>query len=187
MRESAVTSVSEPAPTRRGTKNGALEMDLKFLLLSADGRIKRQPYWIGWVVLFAVGLVGGLILQVISPYAGSVISLLLIYPNVCLYSKRLHDLGQTGWLAAIPFGLSALTLCVTLYTLATTGLMTGGLTPGAMGNPMLMLSKLGPMMAVSSLTGLIGLVFWLWLGIAEGQQGSNKYGAEPGSADSEVF
>jgi uncharacterized membrane protein YhaH (DUF805 family) len=162
-------------------------MDWKSMLLSADGRIKRQPYWIGWIVVFAVGLVGSLVLQVISPYASSILSLLLIYPYVCLYSKRLHDLGQSGWLAAIPFGLSALTLCVALYTLATTGLMAGTLSAANIGNPMALMSKLGPMMAVSSISGLIGLVFWLWLGIAEGQQGSNKYGPEPGAADGEVF
>ena len=162
-------------------------MDWQSLLLSADGRIKRQPYWISWIVLFAVSLVGSLILQIISPYAGSVLSLLLIYPYVCIYSKRLHDLGQTGWLAAIPFGLSAITSCVALYTLATTGLMAGPLSAANVGNPMALMSKLGPMMMVSSLSGLVGLVFWLWLGIAEGNQGANKYGPEPGAADSEVF
>ncbi len=162
-------------------------MDWKSLLLSADGRIKRQPYWMGWLVLIAVSIVGGLVLQAISPYAGVVLGLLLIYPNVCIYSKRLHDLGQTGWLAAIPFGLSAITSCVSLYTLATTGLMAGTMSAANMANPMAMLTKLGPMAAVGSLSLLVSLVFWLWLGIAEGQQSANKYGPEPGIADGQAL
>jgi uncharacterized membrane protein YhaH (DUF805 family) len=123
----------------------------------------------------------------ISPYAGAVLSLLFIYPYVCIYSKRLHDLGQTGWLAAIPFGLSAIVQCVGLYTLATTGLMAASLSVANMANPMAMLAKLGPMMAVGSIASLIGLVFWLWLGIAEGQHGDNKYGPEPSVAGGEAF
>jgi uncharacterized membrane protein YhaH (DUF805 family) len=161
-------------------------MDWKSLLLSADGRIKRQAYWMGWIVLLVASLVGGFILGLISRYASYVFSLALIYPYVCIYAKRLHDLGQSGWLAAVPFGLSALTTCLGVYTLATTGLVSS-FTPGDMASSMALISKLGPLMAVGSLSGLIGLVFWLWLGIAEGQQGSNKYGPEPGVAGGEVF
>ena len=67
-------------------------MDLQKLLLSYDGRISRQPYWIGTLVLLGAGVVAGFI-----PLVNLLFPLASIYVWVCLYNKRLHDLGRSGW------------------------------------------------------------------------------------------
>lgn len=150
-------------------------MDWKTLFLDPKGRMGQKDFWIGWLILFCVGLILGW-LTMGFPLVNQVISLALIYPGVCIYSKRLHDLGKTGWLAAIPYGLSAL---VTLMALATTaGLLSGmatgngGLTAGAMAG-----------VAGMGLFGLVSLIviigFLLWLGLSKGDPGDNQYGPPP--------
>ena len=69
-------------------------MDWKSLFLSADGRIRRSEFWIGWLVIFAVNALLGWVIPLLS--------ILLIYPTVCIFSKRLHDMGKTGWLQLAP-------------------------------------------------------------------------------------
>jgi uncharacterized membrane protein YhaH (DUF805 family) len=72
------------------------------LFLSPVGRVGRRSFLHGWLVLTLanlalVGLVGKLI-----PAPGGFLAmpLLTLYPTVCLYSKRLHGLGRSGWLQA---------------------------------------------------------------------------------------
>jgi uncharacterized membrane protein YhaH (DUF805 family) len=89
----------------------------KCLRLYADGkgRARRAEYWwwiafvIGvWIVAYVVDLgVGG-----INPYTGAPNSqiimaasaLALLAPGLAVTSRRLHDIGMNGWLAAALFG-----------------------------------------------------------------------------------
>ena len=73
-------------------------MDWGKLFLSAEGRIGRQDYWIGVLILFALWIVSHLA-HVFAPF----IWLLMLYPWVCVIAKRLHDFGKSGWLILIPF------------------------------------------------------------------------------------
>ena len=41
------------------------------------------------------------------------------------------------------------------------------------------MALLGPALGALSLTWLVGLAFWLWLGVADSQPGANKYGPYP--------
>jgi len=54
-------------------------MDWKTLFFSPDGRIGRQSFWIGWLVLLGVNVVLGWI-----PLIGWALSLVTIYCNVCI-------------------------------------------------------------------------------------------------------
>ena len=72
-------------------------MDWTKLFFSADGRIGRQAYWIGWLVLIGVNT-----LLFWVPF----LSLVTIYCWICICSKRFHDMGRSGWLSAIPVSLS---------------------------------------------------------------------------------
>ena len=74
-------------------------MDWKTLFLSPEGRIGRQAFWIGWLVLLGVNMALGWL-----PMIGAVISLATIYSSVCIHSKRLHDMGQTGWWQVLHLG-----------------------------------------------------------------------------------
>lgn len=148
-------------------------MDWKTLFLTADGRIGKRDFWIGFAILFVANLVLGMI-----PVLGALISLALIYPMVCLYSKRLHDFGKTGWLTAIPFVVMALALVVGLITggMAVIGMGAAGSDQAAAGAAMAGLGMFGGLMA---LAGLIALGFLLWVGLTNGDPSDNRYGPPP--------
>lgn len=77
-------------------------MTLKQLFTSFDGRINRQTFWIAFGIFFAVEFVLYLILALaISPVLFYLIALALLYPSAAVACKRLHDMGQTGWLALL--------------------------------------------------------------------------------------
>jgi uncharacterized membrane protein YhaH (DUF805 family) len=78
-------------------------LDWKYLFTSFDGRINRQPFWTGIIVLFVANIVlaiiGGIlgaILPILSTLV-SIVSLVLIYPALALYAKRWHDRSKSGW------------------------------------------------------------------------------------------
>jgi len=74
-------------------------MDYPTLFLKPQGRIGPAEFQTGALILIAVGFVIG-VLPVISLALGflGIIGLLLIYPWVVLWIKRLHDAGQSGWM-----------------------------------------------------------------------------------------
>lgn len=165
-----------------------MEIDWKTLFTSPAGRIKRQTYWIAWAIQFAVGLVVAFVVNPISVYAGAALSVLLLYPLYCVYAKRLQDMGKPGVIAAIPVLLSLVSVAMSIYMVAVLGVKPS---MNVMAPPDVSPEKLGAMMTIGFVSmgiGLVGLVFWLVLGIAGSQQGPNKYGPEPGEDDGdEVF
>lgn len=92
-------------------------MDWKYLFTSFEGRINRQPFWIGFLIVFFINiLVGSASGFSINPFGmggmggigglGFIISLLLIYPALAIGTKRCHDRNKSGWwqlLMVIPF------------------------------------------------------------------------------------
>lgn len=74
-------------------------MDWKFLFTSFDGRISRQPFWVGSAVLFAAQLV----LQFLfgDGFIGLLLAIALIYPSFAVLVKRCHDRGKSGWWSLI--------------------------------------------------------------------------------------
>ena len=83
------------------TSNQIQSFDWKKLLFSFEGRTRRSHFWIGWLICLGAGVVAGWI-----PILGGFISLALIWPNLAISVKRLHDMGKSGWLVAIPFVVS---------------------------------------------------------------------------------
>ncbi|WP_300376576.1 DUF805 domain-containing protein [Henriciella sp.] len=66
------------------------------LLFNPQGRIQKNRFWQGLVLL----TVASVIATALPVYLGSIFglaSLLLIYPYICVYVKRFHDAGTTGW------------------------------------------------------------------------------------------
>src|SRR5215212_10293394 len=84
-----------------------MQLDWQRLFLSADGRIGRQEYWVGFLILLGVGFIVKFI-----PFLGILLSLALIYPQVCVGSKRLHDMGRSGFLMLVPYGIFVVGLIV---------------------------------------------------------------------------
>jgi uncharacterized membrane protein YhaH (DUF805 family) len=148
-----------------------MQLDWKRLFLSADGRIGRQEYWIGVAILF----VGGFILGMI-PILG-LLSIVLIYPQVCVGSKRLHDMGRSGWLMLIPWGVGIVAMVLSLMVggAALIGARAGGDSGAAAAAMGAGLGFLG----IVLLACLVNLAFIIWVGVTPGQPGENRYGPEP--------
>lgn len=93
---------------------------LGWTFLSLHGRIGRQAFWLGNLVIVMVGLVLdfgilGSIPKSVIPHSGTnrlgpfgplVVDLVVLYPVVCVQGKRWHDRGKSAWwwlVGLIPF------------------------------------------------------------------------------------
>ena len=143
-------------------------MNWQYLFLRADGRIGQKDFWLGWLILFAAGIILGMI-----PLLGMIIGLALIYPNVCLYSKRLHDFGKSGWLAAVPYAIFVVAGIIAAVTggASMLGAMTGSATGAAAA-----MTGMGLALGVFALAGLACIAFLLWIGLTKGDPAANQYG-----------
>jgi uncharacterized membrane protein YhaH (DUF805 family) len=78
------------------------QLDWVELFFSSAGRLARGPFWLAAIVLLVL-------LTLYEAITGPTLRLLtgwLFYPGLlfaaaCVLSKRLHDRGRTGWLAAV--------------------------------------------------------------------------------------
>ena len=59
-----------------------------------NGRAARPEFW--WFIL--AQLLVGAILNMVSIPLGGLFSLAMLVPSLAAGSRRLHDLGKTGWL-----------------------------------------------------------------------------------------
>lgn len=75
-------------------------IDLRDLFFAANGRCARPPFWLGALVLFVLlALYQSVDSATLHWVTGWVVYPALIYPGVCVLSKRLHDRGRSGWFA----------------------------------------------------------------------------------------
>lgn len=147
------------------------------LFLSPHGRMGRQHYWIGFAVLFVAQIVANFI-----PSIGGLIGLALIYPAVCVYGKRLHDLGRSAWwLAAV---VAATLLCIIIIAAVAVAPMVAA--SGGPRDEIAMFTSFWEAPGVKPLVvvmALINIGFVVWLGVAPGQAGPNKYDLAPAPAE----
>lgn len=160
---------ARPAQTISGAAGGInASVDWRALFFDANGRIGQRDYWIGIAAIFVVNLVLGWL-----PLVGTIITLVAIYAGVCVSSKRLHDMGRSGWLAALPFGV---TLAATLMSaISIFGMMGAAAYDSGFG----MAAGLGTLAILWPLAFVINLGFVIWLGITAGQAEDNLYGPPP--------
>lgn len=72
-------------------------MDMKHVLLSSKGRIGPRVFLRGLIVLTAVFILVQMAGNFVSPLFG-LLAYPMVYAYACLFSKRLHDAGHSGWL-----------------------------------------------------------------------------------------
>jgi uncharacterized membrane protein YhaH (DUF805 family) len=150
-------------------------MDFQKLFLSAEGRIGRGEFWAGWCILFVVNMVLHFI-PIIGWFAG----LALIYCWVCVYAKRLHDMGKSGWLQLIPMAI--LFGGIIFAIVAGVGAaITANASNGSDAAGMAALGGFGVMALVLCLCLIVGIGFLLWVGLSQGEPGDNRYGPPPTS------
>jgi uncharacterized membrane protein YhaH (DUF805 family) len=77
--------------------------DWQYLFTSLEGRINRQPFWAGVVVLIVINVAIAIVTNILGAiwgplaFLGTIASLIMIYPAVVLYAKRWHDRSKSGW------------------------------------------------------------------------------------------
>jgi uncharacterized membrane protein YhaH (DUF805 family) len=101
-------------------------MNWKQLLLSYDGRISRQPYWLGTLALVVVAVAVGVVLTLLSgeesgQLSSFVAQLAILYPALCLSMKRWHDRNKSGWWVLI----NLIPIIGGLWTLVECGFLRG--------------------------------------------------------------
>ncbi|WP_257457896.1 DUF805 domain-containing protein [Archangium lipolyticum] len=147
-------------------------MDWKTLFLTPEGRIGRRDFWIGFLIV----MVASTVLQII-PFIGQLLGLLLVWPQICIHSKRLHDMGKSAWLMLAPFIVSG--ICFALST------RTRSMARMIEANTNVQNDNAAPMgaavagMALIALGLLVGIAFLLWVGLSKGEPGRNRFGPRP--------
>lgn len=146
--------------------------DFASAMFSFNGRLRRQHFWISWLILLGAGVVLGWI-----PIIGTLLSVVMIWPNVAISVKRLHDMGKSGWFTVIPW-VANIVGFIMIVSAVGMAIFTN---PQALENedPAAVLSMLGSMMGGLSIMLLAGLGFLLWIGITDSQRGDNKFGPNP--------
>ncbi|WP_054112064.1 DUF805 domain-containing protein [Brevundimonas sp. AAP58] len=163
-----------PAPSGPSATPGVPVDSFNFqhVLFSFNGRIRRQHFWIGWLICLGLGVVLGWI-----PRLGTLLSIALIWPNLAISVKRLHDMGHTGWLVIIPWIAGIGGIIAAFMSVGAAALMSGGSWESE--DPAVVLGILGPVLGILAIVGLIQLGFLLWIGISDSQRGDNRFGPNP--------
>lgn len=154
--------------------------DWKQLFFSFEGRTRRSHFWIGWLVCLGLGVVFGWI-----PLLGMVLSIALIWPNLAITVKRLHDMGHSGWLAAIPYVVCFVGMIGAFMMIGATALMNSA----ALENeePAAILALVAPAIGVFALMFVVGFGFLLWIGLTDSQRGDNRFGPNPKASPAAAF
>ncbi len=135
-------------------------MDLRTLFFSAEERIGRRTFWIGYAVLMVLNLAFHFINLVgIPDIIGEFLVLTTLWPQICVEAKRLHDMGRTGWWMAVPALVGI--ICITI------GFMLGYNETGQAGH-----EAIAPLVVA----GVCTAIYLLWIGLTPGTSEPNRFG-----------
>jgi len=158
-----------PRPSGRGFNFGRA-------MFSFQGRLSRTHFWIGWAIVFFGYHVWSFIPFLnIALVVGAPV---LLWSNLAIGAKRLHDMGRSAWLIAIPWSamIGGFVYLIVVISMAAINDPTAFDDEGDLAQ---VLNILVPPLGVWGFTAFIGVGFWLWLGIADGQRGANRFGPDP--------
>lgn len=133
------------------------------------GRLPRKPYWLGVLALLIVSLGARILSEALGPPVSAALyalaQALVAWVAICIFTRRLHDLGRSGWWQLPAFGLTVAGFATARPEVA-----------AAMGT--------GPTgQAVGVIVGLAAYFgFIISLGIVRGMSGDNRFGRDPHAA-----
>lgn len=145
--------------------------DFQKAMFSFEGRLRRSHYWLAWAIVFVVGFLINFI-----PIIG-MLGIALLWPHLAIGVKRLHDMGKPGWLIAIPYVASVAAWIAAFVMIGASALMNMAALESE--DPAAIIATFAPAAGVLGFSFLFSIAFWLWMGIADSQRGSNKYGSNP--------
>ena len=134
------------------------------------GRSRRSEFW--WFVLFTQ--LGNFIgwIPIVGWIIGMLFGLVTIVPLISVTTRRLHDIGKSGW-----YQLAFIFGWVLSWGIMIASLIVGAITFFSEG------TVLGIVLLSVSAVGLVGAVgltaLWIIWFVRKGDQGSNKYGPDP--------
>lgn len=143
------------------------------LLTTTEGRIGRQQWWLGIVVIIVASIVLSLILGILGlgSWAQLIAYLVLLYPNWCLGIKRRQDRDNNGLDFKILIVVSGLLTLLQAFGI--------GVTMTDMGNGIMMPAPDAWMMVLSLAVAVLGIYLLVQLGFLRGTAGPNSYGPDP--------
>lgn len=142
--------------------------DFAHVMFVPTGRIGQKAFWIGFAILFGIAFVLGFATAMV-PAAAFVVELALLYPNICLYGKRLHDFGMSAWIYG---GFRIAMVAV------------GGIIGAMMGASGAYVEEI---MVVTGLLAFVATIaITLWIGLMKSQPTANKHGPPPGAQESQA-
>ena len=131
------------------------------VFFNPQGRIGKGTFWRAFGLLLAINIALGVFTSSSPELAGIafIFNLVVIYPTVCVYGKRLHDMGKTAWLYAVSLVASILAAFAFAY-FAVEG--------GAYDEEILGAAYIGML--------LVMVGFTLWVGLGTPDPNVNKHG-----------
>ncbi|MDR2956525.1 MAG: DUF805 domain-containing protein [Prevotella sp.] len=86
---------------------------LKYHYADFNGRARRKEYWMFTLVAAGILITICILATLLSPIStilsniiiisGVFFSLIIIIPSIALITRRMHDIGKSGWYIFIPF------------------------------------------------------------------------------------
>ncbi len=152
-------------------------MDFGHVLFRLNGRIGKQDFWIGVLII-----VGGNVLMGLTGPLAPFLWLALLWVGVAVYGKRLHDAGRTAWYHAFVWALSLVLGGIGTVVMAGTAISAGILSDGAdlsVEQVLTMLSVGGVGLLIFGLSNLVWIIYTIWVGLMPGDPGDNAYGPPP--------
>lgn len=141
--------------------------DFGYIFFKPSGRLGKKAYWQGLGLMAAVLLPTTFIIGFLS-------WILLFYPSICLYGKRLHDAGKSVWIYVVFTIINAVVSSLTFAILLESGIFWSWEEPLGFG----------------IILGLFAnIAFSVWAGLAASEPRTNRHGPPPGgpSVSADVF
>lgn len=165
-----------------------MALDIGFLYFSTKGRITRQTWWLGALLLGALMITFVMVIAFSAPALSPVLffwvfggtSVVASFPYYCLSVKRLHDGNNSGRLLLAYLVLSAIALAAQLWfisAVALPSLEAGSPFTTMLAPPFPMLGNV--LTALTTVQSACGLYLLYLLGFQMGTKGANKYGPDP--------
>lgn len=171
-------------------------MDVMNLFTNFEGRIGRQSWWIGTIIMIVASLVLYFILAAVfgigmmsmdpqkmmepgfmesylrkASILQVVMLVILFYPVTALMSKRLNDRDRPSWMKWLFWAPSVLSALIGVAGL--------GYTTTDMGNGVMMPTPSTLMTLLGFLAMAVGIWALVELGILKGTDGPNQHGPDP--------
>lgn len=153
-----------------------MNIDWIDLFLKPSGRTGQKEFWIAIAILIVINI----ILGQVNPHigiAGPIIGILMLWPGYCVLSSRFKDFGKPPFYAILPYAVMGVGYVLLLVGLIGAGAAASAGSDAGAGAG-LMGAGLGGILVM--IGGLIGLIFFIWAGLAKGDPGPNAYGPPPG-------